>query len=70
MGCWVEAGACGGGSRIELASLQKSKELVAKDKVSAVFGCWTSVSRKSVLPVFEELNSILSTRCSMRGRVP
>jgi hypothetical protein len=30
-----------------------------KDKVAAVFGCWTSVSRKSVLPVFEELNGIL-----------
>jgi urea transport system substrate-binding protein len=33
--------------------------LIAKDKVAATFGCWTSVSRKSVLPVFEELNSIL-----------
>jgi urea transport system substrate-binding protein len=30
-----------------------------KDKVAAVFGCWTSVSRKSVLPVFEELNGLL-----------
>lgn len=38
---------------------EKARELIAKDKVSAVFGCWTSVSRKSVLPVFEELNSIL-----------
>ncbi len=38
---------------------EKARELVAKDKVSAVFGCWTSVSRKSVLPVFKELNSIL-----------
>ncbi len=38
---------------------EKARELVEKDKVSAVFGCWTSVSRKSVLPVFEELNSIL-----------
>jgi len=33
--------------------------LITKDKVSVVFGCWTSVSRKSVLPVFKELNSIL-----------
>ncbi|MBE3666940.1 urea ABC transporter substrate-binding protein [Vibrio navarrensis] len=38
---------------------EKARELISKDKVSAVFGCWTSVSRKSVLPVFEELNSIL-----------
>jgi urea transport system substrate-binding protein len=38
---------------------EKARELISKDKVSAVFGCWTSVSRKSVLPVFKELDSIL-----------
>src|ERR1700723_1964890 len=38
---------------------EKAKELIEKDKVSVVFGCWTSVSRKSVLPVFKELNSML-----------
>lgn len=38
---------------------EKARELITKDKVVAVFGCWTSVSRKSVLPVFKELNSIL-----------
>ena len=38
---------------------EKARELLIKDKVSAVFGCWTSVSRKSVLPVFEELNGLL-----------
>lgn len=38
---------------------EKARELITKEKVSATFGCWTSVSRKSVLPVFEELNSIL-----------
>jgi urea transport system substrate-binding protein len=38
---------------------EKARELIAKDKVSAVFGCWTSVSRKSVLPVFKELDSLL-----------
>ncbi len=38
---------------------EKARQLIAQDKVSAVFGCWTSVSRKSVLPVFKELNSIL-----------
>ncbi|OAI14284.1 urea ABC transporter substrate-binding protein [Methylomonas koyamae] len=38
---------------------EKARELLTKDKVSAIFGCWTSVSRKSVLPVIEELNGIL-----------
>jgi urea transport system substrate-binding protein len=38
---------------------EKARELIEVSKVDAVFGCWTSVSRKSVLPVFEELNSIL-----------
>ncbi|MDI6026807.1 urea ABC transporter substrate-binding protein [Corticibacterium sp. UT-5YL-CI-8] len=38
---------------------EKARELISVNKVSAVFGCWTSVSRKSVLPVFEELNNIL-----------
>ncbi|WP_416153120.1 urea ABC transporter substrate-binding protein [Thalassobaculum sp. OXR-137] len=38
---------------------EKARELITGSKVAAVFGCWTSVSRKSVLPVFEELNSIL-----------
>src|SRR5215471_852574 len=38
---------------------EKARELIQKDKVAAVFGCWTSVSRKSVLPVFEELNGLL-----------
>ncbi len=38
---------------------EKARELISKDKVAVVFGCWTSVSRKSVLPVFKELDSIL-----------
>ena len=38
---------------------EKARELITVQKVSAVFGCWTSVSRKSVLPVFEETNNIL-----------
>jgi urea transport system substrate-binding protein len=38
---------------------EKARELISKDKVAPVFGCWTSVSRKSVLPVFEELNGLL-----------
>jgi len=38
---------------------EKARQLISQDKVAAVFGCWTSSSRKSVLPVFEELTSIL-----------
>lgn len=38
---------------------EKARELLTKDKVAAIFGCWTSVSRKSVLPVVEELNGLL-----------
>ena len=38
---------------------EKSRQLLTKDKVAVVFGCWTSVSRKSVLPVFKELNGLL-----------
>jgi urea transport system substrate-binding protein len=38
---------------------EKARELIEVNKVDAVFGCWTSVCRKSVLPVFEELNSLL-----------
>ena len=38
---------------------EKARELISQEQVAAVFGCWTSVSRKSVLPVFEELNGLL-----------
>jgi len=38
---------------------EKARELLTRDKVAVVFGCWTSVSRKSVLPVFEELDGLL-----------
>ena len=38
---------------------EKARDLIQNQKVAAVFGCWTSVSRKSVLPVFEELNGLL-----------
>ncbi|WP_020395642.1 urea ABC transporter substrate-binding protein [Thiolinea disciformis] len=38
---------------------EKARDLIEKDKVAVTFGCWTSVSRKSVLPVFEEKNSLL-----------
>ena len=38
---------------------EKTRELISKDDVDVIFGCWTSVSRKSVLPVIEELNGLL-----------
>jgi urea transport system substrate-binding protein len=38
---------------------EKARELIQKEGVAVTFGCWTSVSRKSVLPVFEELNGLL-----------
>ncbi len=38
---------------------EKTRELIEKEKVDVIFGCWTSVSRKSVLPVLEELNGLL-----------
>ncbi|MBC7478847.1 MAG: urea ABC transporter substrate-binding protein [Pseudorhodobacter sp.] len=38
---------------------EKARELLTVDKVAVMFGCWTSVSRKSVLPVIEELNGLL-----------
>jgi len=38
---------------------ERARQLISQDKVAVVFGCWTSVSRKSVLPVFKELNSLL-----------
>jgi urea transport system substrate-binding protein len=41
------------------AFAEKARELLEKEKVAVVFGCWTSVSRKSVLPVFEQLNGLL-----------
>ena len=47
---------------------EKARELLSRDKVAAVFGCWTSVSRKSVLPVFEELNGLLFYPLEYEGR--
>jgi len=38
---------------------EKAKQLIGQDKVAVTFGCWTSVSRKSVLPVYEEMNGLL-----------
>jgi urea transport system substrate-binding protein len=48
---------------------EKARELLTKDKVAAVFGCWTSVSRKSVLPVSSKNSTACcSTPCSTRVR--
>jgi urea transport system substrate-binding protein len=41
------------------AFAEKARELLTRDKVAVVFGCWTSISRKAVLPVFEQLNGLL-----------
>jgi len=38
---------------------EKARQLITQDKVAVIFGCWTSVSRKSVLPVVEDLNGLL-----------
>src|SRR3712207_5739960 len=38
---------------------EKAKKLIQQDQVAVVFGCWTSASRKAVLPVFESLNGLL-----------
>ena len=38
---------------------EKSEQLLAQDECAAVFGCWTSVSRKYALPVFEKYNGLL-----------
>ena len=38
---------------------EKTRELLSKEDVDVIFGCWTSVSRKSVLPVIEELNGLM-----------
>ncbi len=38
---------------------EKARQLISQDQVAVVFGCWTSVSRKSVLPVFKELDGLL-----------
>jgi urea transport system substrate-binding protein len=46
---------------------EKARELISKDHVVAIFGCWTAVSRKSVLPVVEELNGLLFTALEMEG---
>ncbi len=47
---------------------EKARQLIAQDKVSAIFGCWTSVSRKSVLPVLDDLNGLLFYPVQFEGQ--
>ena len=47
---------------------EKAKQLLLQDKVAVVFGCWTSVSRKSVLPVFEKNNGLAVLSGAVRRR--
>lgn len=47
---------------------EKAKQLLEQDKVAVVFGCWTSVSRKSVLPVFEKDNGLLFIRSNTKEK--
>ena len=47
---------------------EKTKQLLGQDKVDVIFGCWTSVSRKSVLPVVEEMNGLLLS-CRTRSGI-
>ena len=49
---------------------EKAAQLLEKDKVAVMFGCWTSVSRKSVLPVVENTTACSSTRFSTRAKNP
>src|SRR6187399_3209051 len=58
MGAKIEAAVVDPASNWPLFA-EKARGLITQDKVAVVFGCWTSVSRKSVLPVFKELNSLL-----------
>ena len=47
---------------------EKAKQLITEDKVAVTFGCWTSVSRKSCLPVFEENNALFFIPFNMKAR--
>src|SRR6188508_901069 len=58
LGKKLEAGLVDSASNWPLFA-EKAEQLLVKDKVDVVFGCWTSVSRKSVLPVFEKNNGLL-----------
>lgn len=48
----------------------KARQLLSQDKVAVTFGCWTSVSRKAVLPVYKELNGLLFYPVQYEGEEP
>ena len=58
LGRSIEAVIADGGSNWDLFE-ERARELLTEHQVAAVFGCWTSISRKAVLPVFESLNGLL-----------
>ena len=58
LGRMIEAAMVDGASNWPLFA-EKAKQLLERDKVAVTFGCWTSVSRKSVLPLYEKHNSLL-----------
>ncbi len=58
LGKMIEPVVVDGGSNWDLFA-EKAKQLVTQDKVAVTFGCWTSSSRKSVLPVYESNNALL-----------
>ncbi len=58
LGKQIEAVVADGASDWPLFA-EKAEQLLAQDKVAVTFGCWTSVSRKSVLPVYEKYNGLL-----------
>ena len=59
LGLQIDAVVADGRSQFSTAFPKKARKLLTENKVVAVFGCWTSSSRKAVLPVFEELNGLL-----------
>ncbi|MFI3277904.1 MAG: urea ABC transporter substrate-binding protein [Rikenellaceae bacterium] len=67
LGKQIEAVIVDPASNVDLFA-EKAKDLLGKDKVASVFGCWTSVSRKSVLPVFEEYNGLLFYPVQFEGQ--
>ncbi|HVZ65501.1 MAG TPA: transporter substrate-binding protein [Lacunisphaera sp.] len=58
LGRRVEPIVLDGASNVGLFA-EKAKRLLERDKVAAIFGCWTSASRKAVVPIMEEHNGLL-----------
>ncbi len=67
LGAQIESVVEDGGSRVTTVFPKRAKKLLSESKVAVVFGCLTSASRKSVLPVFEESNGLLFYPASYEG---